>query len=202
MKYLNLSFHIFLFICLNFCRKGDSWNTQQLASGFRYDFEEYDQVLPLVSKQLILSEHNKYRIIDLHKESSFNNLLLMTWSDEIAEQAFFRSQKCTLIDPMDEDKRTRSNIFLFQGVLPEYELIRRAIRKWDLEKRFFKSQECIGRCNHFVPKVWSDLYKVGCGISECKNITVEGKTWMLGQMLVCSYGLMSDNISSFLTPVE
>ena len=179
-----------------------AWNQLQLGS-FENNYESQNQELLSHHKELLLHEHNGYRTINHLKDSNFSKMLSMTWSEEIAQEAQARASKCVLNDATDGDKKTKSNVYLNQGELFISALIEKAVRKWDSEKIFYKSQECIGVCDYSILNVWSELYAMGCGLSKCTNIRVEGRLWKVGQILVCNYGLPSyRSASNFIFLVE
>nr|XP_039268140.1 GLIPR1-like protein 1 [Styela clava] len=143
-------------------------------------------------KELILNKHNELRRI---VSPSAANMLKMSWNDDLERLASDYTKKC--IYEHNEDRKldgftyVGENLYISMGRKIDENYGPGAVVAWDDEKRdySFDTLTCTpGKvCGHYTQVVWAQSYKVGCGMTTCESVLVDGKIWTDATLFACNY---------------
>lgn len=140
----------------------------------------------------IINTHNTYRA-----QEGASNMMLQTYSDEMARVAQGYANKCIwghgdLYDC--EGNRLGQNLFVISNA-NGYPALNTTyvVAAWYGEKAYYtqSSQACNpppgGECGHYTQVAWARSGQVGCGFAQCPTMNVGGSTWKNALFVVCDY---------------
>ena len=148
-------------------------------------------VLNKAEKRFVVLRHNEARS---SVNPSCNSMMKMIWNEDLGITAQEYSRKCIYEHSHDITTREFDNIgenlFISTPEVAPKRILREAVRTWDGEKRLYNytTNQCRDVCGHYTQLVWDTSYAVGCGITTCFDINVDGEIWPEGQLVVCHYG--------------
>nr|XP_039271346.1 A disintegrin and metalloproteinase with thrombospondin motifs adt-1-like [Styela clava] len=150
-------------------------------------------VLTREQENEIVKRHNHLRTI---VRPTAKKMRKMTWDDELATIATRYSRKC-IYEHNKQRKHSRfeyigENLYISTGILMDTNLVTNAVSAWDNEKvdYDYESRTCKPgkKCGHYTQTAWDDTFKVGCGVTICKKVEVNGRIWKSATLFNCNYG--------------
>ena len=148
-------------------------------------------VLSASEKNVALLRHNDARRV---VQPSSSDMMKLIWDDELAKTAQEYSRKCSYEHSSNittsKFKNVGENLYISSPEVAPEIILEEAIAHWDSEKFYynFSAHDCSDVCGHYTQLVWDTTYAVGCGLTTCSSIEVDGKIWPVGQLVVCHYG--------------
>ncbi|XP_029115902.1 cysteine-rich venom protein [Scleropages formosus] len=119
------------------------------------------------------------QIVDLHNafrravEPTASNMLMMSWSEEVAASAQKWVSQCALrhgppSSRMVWDYQCGENLFLSDSIMAWSDVV----GAWHSEVKNYQypsGSKNGGQIGHYTQVVWYGSYKVGCGVAACEN---------------------------------
>jgi len=162
----------------------DASSTAYLIDKIEFNSEE---------QQLGVEEHNRKRSL---VNPPATNMLKLSFDQSLADHASKWSRKCIYEHnpnaEVGEFDGIGENLYLSTRITENFvKALNKGIELWfgEVEYYNYKTNECKpGKvCGHYTELVWAENYLVGCGISNCGNVTVNGKIINKAQYVVCNY---------------
>jgi len=124
------------------------------------------------------------------------NMLKLSFNKELADFAQNYSRQCIYEHNPKYNTKSFSgigeNLYLSTKIRSNlFDALNQGIKLWFDENKYynFTAKKCLpGKvCGHYTEMVWAENYLVGCGITNCGNVSVDGVVKPQAQYVVCNY---------------